>query len=162
MRLLHDVVLGIDAPQVAALPLSRSKLPDNLGPFYSEIVAPRTGGAAEEAPIDDMLERLGATPEAERPALVTAFLSNQIARVLALGAASRVDPDRSLIDMGMDSLMAMELRNRIQSAVKVPVAVANLLAGASVQQLTTLILSTVDLSASANAAPASDWEEGSL
>jgi acyl carrier protein len=38
----------------------------------------------------------------------------EVARVLGLSAPSEVDPARGLFDMGMDSLMAVELRSRLQ------------------------------------------------
>jgi acyl carrier protein len=86
-----------------------------------------------------------------------------VVKVLALGASYEADPDRSLMEMGMDSLMAMELRNRIQAALKVQMPVAELLNGPSIRQLTDQLLATVgsgELAALAD--PHGGWEEGSL
>jgi aryl carrier-like protein len=86
---------------------------------------------------------------------VCAFLSDQLVKVLALGSAYRVDLQRSVMEMGMDSLMAMEFRNRIQSSVKVRLAVVDLLKGPSVQELASIVLRELGLSDRATGAIAS-------
>ena len=97
--------------------------------------------------------RLAGATEEERHELVTSFLIEQVAKVLALGSAQAVARDRSLLDMGMDSLMAMELRNRIVGAVEVRIAVADLLEGPTTSQLAALILKALP-DASRTAQPA--------
>jgi acyl carrier protein len=113
-----------------------------------------------------------------------AYLADQVNRVLALGKGHPIDPHRSILDLGMDSLMAMELRNRIQAAMKVQVAIADLLGGASVDDLAVGLLGTLSVALSKAAAGTGDrsvasgaeeplepavagqgleeWEEGSL
>jgi hypothetical protein len=74
------------------------------------------------------------------------------------------------MELGMDSLMAMELRNRVQSALCVQFAVADLLKGPSVEQLASDLLSRLGELAPAGAAKtvperassATVWEEGTL
>jgi hypothetical protein len=68
------------------------------------------------------------------------------------------------MDMGLDSLMAMELRNRVQAAVKVRLSVAELLTGQTIDQLTLRILGAMDLAGAPAAPPqeAANYEEGSL
>jgi hypothetical protein len=62
----------------------------------------------------------------------------------------------------MDSLMAMELRNRIQTALKAKVAVAALLKGPSIAQLAASVLADTALAAGPAQAPQAAFEEGSL
>ena len=166
VRMLADLVLDGDRAEYAALPLVRERLPANLPPLLRELrPRPRTAATAAHAlPGGDILQRLSDAVAEARPALLQQFLTDQVVRVLALGDAQRADPHRSLMDMGMDSLMAMELRNRIQSALKVQVSVVDLLQGPSLLELAGMVgkaLTLRDEPAPAGA-PAPQWEEGTL
>jgi NAD(P)-dependent dehydrogenase (short-subunit alcohol dehydrogenase family)/RimJ/RimL family protein N-acetyltransferase/acyl carrier protein len=57
--------------------------------------------------------RLAALPPAEREGEVRAAVQADLARVLGLGVASEVPADRRFSDLGLDSLMAVELRNTL-------------------------------------------------
>jgi len=169
VAMLKQMLAAAASPQVAAMPLVRTRLPRNLGPFYEELVqaAPARSAAAPASAPADILPRLAQAPVDDRLALLVGYLSDQIVRVLALPATRAVDPQRSLMDMGMDSLMAMELRNRLQTALKAKVAVADLLKGPSLQQLAARVLAGLELGEAAPAAaveaPAQAvYEEGSL
>jgi acyl carrier protein len=59
-----------------------------------------------------LLQQLQRTPAAEREGAVLAHLQAEIQRVLALPQLP--DPEVGLVDLGIDSLMAVELRNRLQ------------------------------------------------
>lgn len=169
MRMLQQMLRNARAPQMAAMPLVRSRLPSNLGSFFSALVssAPVKSVASASHAAVDILPRLVVTPAEGRVALLTAFLAEQVTKVLALGAAYQMDPHRSLIAMGMDSLMAMELRNRIQTSLKAKVAVADLLQGPSVVKLSTMVLAGMDLPSlepevEATSVEGVEWEEGTL
>jgi aryl carrier-like protein len=125
-----------------------------------------------------VLPRLHAAGGEQRRVLLGDFLADQVVKVLALGAGHVVDRQRSLMDLGMDSLMAMELRNRLQTATQLKVAVADLLQGPSIESLADDLLGqwaarppgTADDAAApgpaatpAAATPAEPaWEEGTL
>ena len=87
-----------------------------------------------------MLRELAAAAPAERGGLLISYLSSQLIRILALGATYQLDPRRSLVEMGMDSLMAMELRNRLQTSLNVRVPVSDLMQGPSAEQLSAQLL----------------------
>ena len=170
-RMLGELIDGAESAQFAALPLVRSRLPAQVPPLLRELrPRPRVAAVAASAP-DDILARLAQAVDTARPALLQQFLTGQVVRVLALGDAQRADPHRSLMDMGMDSLMAMELRNRIQAALQVQVSVADLLRGPSLQELAQQVLALMAPAAGATpaaqatgavgATPAA-WEEGEL
>jgi acyl transferase domain-containing protein/acyl carrier protein len=57
-----------------------------------------------------------AAPE-QRERLLTEAIGREVAEVLELPDASQVDPSQGLFEMGMDSLMALELRTRLQALV---------------------------------------------
>jgi myxalamid-type polyketide synthase MxaB len=148
--------------QVAALPLTRSRIPANAGIFFSLLgkaaVVPQA--AQEVIATADLLPRLASTPPEERRAMLQEFLAEQTVRVLALGSTHVLDRERSLLLLGMDSLMATELRNRVQAATKLKVSVSDLLKGVSINQLADTVLGQLgDL----NGATGGDgWEEGTI
>ncbi|RYG34319.1 MAG: hypothetical protein EON93_08255, partial [Burkholderiales bacterium] len=63
----------------------------------------------------------------------------------ALGSTHKFDPRRSIVEMGMDSLMAMELRNRLLAVLNIRIPVTDLLEGPSAQELAASLLSVVSL-----------------
>ena len=50
---------------------------------------------------------------AEQQRLLQTYLQSAVARVLGLRNPEQIDPREGLLDMGLDSLMAVELRNQI-------------------------------------------------
>ena len=62
-----------------------------------------------------------AQPE-EREEIVQTYIREQVARVLG-ASASKLDADRPLNELGLDSLMGVELRNRVEGnlALSLPV-----------------------------------------
>ncbi|MGX4693980.1 SDR family NAD(P)-dependent oxidoreductase [Streptomyces sp. JNUCC 63] len=92
---LRETTAAVDGPSAA---LWRSLLP-----------APRTGPADG----DGLADRLARLPEAERAERVMALVREEASRALGLRSAESVRPDRPLRELGMDSVTAVELRNRI-------------------------------------------------
>jgi acyl transferase domain-containing protein/acyl carrier protein len=78
--------------------------------------------------------------DAEQRRQVTGnYLSEQIASVLNL-SSSKLDAHQQLNRLGIDSLMSVELKNRISSDLHVTVPVATFLRGVTLEQLTAQIL----------------------
>jgi acyl carrier protein len=89
----------------------------------------------------------------------------EAARVLGYNTAA-LDADTPLSALGLDSLMAVQFRNLLETDLAVDIPLAQLLAGPTVAQLTEQIAGRFD---AAGAAPmpaakpaAGSWEEGSL
>jgi acyl carrier protein len=64
-------------------------------------------GAAAEPPA--YLKVLADTPPLERQAVLVGFVQQQLAKVMGLGDPQQIDPGEPLFNMGLDSLMALEL-----------------------------------------------------
>ena len=64
---------------------------------------------------DDLLSQLASANAAEREALLVSFLQQELQAVLRLPSAPA--PNVGFFDLGMDSLMAVELRNRLNRAL---------------------------------------------
>jgi polyene macrolide polyketide synthase len=59
--------------------------------------------------------QLGATPEGEREGVLLEALRAQIATVLGLSSGEAIDMRRDFMELGFDSLTAVELRNRLNA-----------------------------------------------
>jgi acyl transferase domain-containing protein len=75
------------------------------------VPAPRGGIAAEGG--GALRQRLGALPQAERERAVLELVRGEVASVLGFAGAAAVQPDQALQEAGIDSLMAVDLRNRL-------------------------------------------------
>jgi len=85
-------------------------------PLLSELVR-ASGGAESEAVATGWAAELAAAPaDARRSELITR-LQPVVGRVLGFAPDKRVDVRQGFFDAGMDSLMAMDLRNRLQGAL---------------------------------------------
>jgi acyl transferase domain-containing protein len=61
-----------------------------------------------------LLQRLENTPPQERLTFLIAHLQNEVASVLHLDPFQLPEPKQGFFDMGMDSLLAVELKNRLE------------------------------------------------
>lgn len=137
-------LLGQSAPQVVAVPVDWNQYREfdpagSASPLLSELareearVSRSTGSASERR------DALLAAEPAERRQLLQSYLSEQVARVLGT-SPSKLDLEQPLIHLGLDSLMTVELKNRIAVDLKVNVPVAKFLQGFSVDQAVTQVL----------------------
>jgi acyl transferase domain-containing protein len=69
---------------------------------------------AQDAP-PTLLERLGGVPAPERENALLELIRTEISRILDLGSSQEIDRERPLNELGLDSLAAVELRNRLNT-----------------------------------------------
>ncbi|MGW2149808.1 SDR family NAD(P)-dependent oxidoreductase [Nonomuraea bangladeshensis] len=98
--------------------------------------------AAADAPAGggSLAERLAELPAAERQAAVMELVRAQAAAVLGYGAAESVPVDRAFQELGVDSLMAVDLRNRLGRAVGLTLPATLIFDHPSVKALTEFVL----------------------
>jgi phthiocerol/phenolphthiocerol synthesis type-I polyketide synthase D len=82
--------------------------------------------------------------------VVTARLGGRILAIMGYPKDSAIDADQPLTELGMDSLMAVRIRNTIRGDFGVEPPVALLLQGASLADLTTDLIRQLDLSGQDN------------
>jgi len=113
------------------------------------------GGAATETANEDgaLLAQLRALPRAEAIALVETALRGHIARILHM-SPERVALDRSVLDLGMDSLMGMELGMAVEESFGVKLSIMAIAEGATVPMLAARIVDMLDDEAGENASGA--------
>jgi acyl transferase domain-containing protein len=79
-------------------------------------------------------------PEQERRATLAIYLKKQVAAALHISADDLEEP-QTFTGLGIDSLTAFQLKNRVESDLKVPVSLVKLLDGHSIGDLATDLLS---------------------
>jgi len=115
-------LLAQDIPQVGVLPVDWSVFLQHSSqaaesPFFKTLTA-ASPPPAEREPV--LLQQLEKTPAAEHRALLTAHIRAEIAQVLEFSSPEQVEPRQRLFDLGVDSLMAVELRDRLHSGLGHP------------------------------------------
>jgi NAD(P)-dependent dehydrogenase (short-subunit alcohol dehydrogenase family)/acyl carrier protein len=112
---LFDYVVSLPAPHLVAVELNRSVLRslvsvDQLPPILRGIAPDLSSHPAQR---DLLRRRLEDTPESEWEGVVLELVREQVALVLGYERGSAIDPQRTFKDLGLDSLGAVELRNRL-------------------------------------------------
>jgi NAD(P)-dependent dehydrogenase (short-subunit alcohol dehydrogenase family)/acyl carrier protein len=135
-----DALAGLPAMIASGLPVvasadtnwneARRFLPILAGSLFSEV---RTSGSA--SPSDESLADQLASLDADAAlALIKAVVAEEAATILRLPATG-IDPVRPLSEMGMDSLMAVELRLALESRLRVDLPLVSLAEGTSVASI---------------------------
>jgi acyl carrier protein len=100
-------------------------------------------GDAPAAVEATLLDQLTLASDSERRSLALQFVVHAVGRVLRLDLTREIDPDRGLFDLGMDSLMAVELRARLEEGVGQPLPSSLTFNYPNISALTDFLLSTV-------------------
>ena len=110
-----DRLLREDSPTSVVLAVDWPVFGETLGsrhPLFADLVSADQDSADESGESsDDILATLRGTPPAAREELLVSFLQREIQSVLRLPTAPA--PTVGFFDLGMDSLVAVELRNRL-------------------------------------------------
>ncbi|MEE1784441.1 SDR family NAD(P)-dependent oxidoreductase [Streptomyces sp. SP17BM10] len=121
---LLDAASAIDRPHLAPIRLDRHALATaGAAPLFAEL-APRraaarrtAAGPAGSAATGDrgVLDRLPGLAGAQQEKLLLDVVVGHLAAVLGHGSPEAVEPERGFLDLGMSSLTAVELRNRLNA-----------------------------------------------
>ncbi|HZN20232.1 MAG TPA: SDR family NAD(P)-dependent oxidoreductase, partial [Micromonosporaceae bacterium] len=121
---LFDAAVTVDEPVLLPVRLDtrtlRGLAEDGLLPVvYRSIIragARRTAQAADGAGPAGLTQRLVRMSRAEQDRALLDLVLSHTATVLGHASAAAIDPDRGFLDLGFDSLTAVELRNRLNAA----------------------------------------------
>ena len=125
-RLLFQQLLNQPVAQIGVLPLQR-----------------RQSAARMAAPTRDLQAVLRDLSAPERVRRLEEYLRKEIAAVLGLSSGAALDGRTRLFDLGMDSLMAVELRNRIGAGLRCTVRATLLFDYPTVEVLSAYLLHEV-------------------
>ncbi|NEO45949.1 MAG: KR domain-containing protein, partial [Moorea sp. SIO4A3] len=109
-----------DSPsQVGVLPINWSKFVSQLPsgkkiPFLEALISAEPSFTKKSA----FREQLEAATVSERQELLTTHLRSIIAKTLGLQDIQKIEMRQPLFDLGLDSLMAVELKNRLESSLE--------------------------------------------
>jgi len=116
--------------QVAVLPIDWTRLFPALGakPSLSEIINEQRRAAPKEMKLPpeepELRRRLNVALPAERRRILSLHIQGLVIKVLGLDPAQPPDPMQPLRELGIDSLMAIEIGNALGRALGRPLSVA--------------------------------------
>jgi amino acid adenylation domain-containing protein len=145
-------VLRADSPQVGIAPFDRPAWCRLYPTAGGSLLAGecRVASAAPRSGEDGT--RLWAAPPAERRAIVEAYLRKQLAGRLGI-APDRLGPNQVLTALGLDSLVVLEVRNRILTDLRVAVPPVAFLERATLARLTDAVMARINPPPPAGEAP---------
>ena len=85
--------------------------------IFRDLLKCNQGANNESLSSIGLLDQLSTASRQERAARLQTYIRNLIAQTLGLKAAKQIDPDQRLIELGLDSLMAIELKNQLQATL---------------------------------------------
>ncbi|MET7851832.1 type I polyketide synthase [Streptomyces avermitilis] len=83
--------------------------------FYQELVG-ADGTSSRTLDLDALL----ASPDGERVEKITDFIRHRVADVLHIDDADDISPYTEFVQLGLDSLVAVELKNALEAAFRIP------------------------------------------
>jgi phthiocerol/phenolphthiocerol synthesis type-I polyketide synthase C len=156
LQVLEQLLPQRDGAQVMVVSANWQQMLDSLRPrreppLLSQLAPGRTESQANpgsERKQDDLtLEALLAIEPDQRQPLLISHLQKELAIVLGLETAE-VDPQESLNNLGLDSLMVLELRQRLDNSLGIELSIESLIRDPSLKSLSAQLLALLETSSS--------------
>ena len=98
-------------------------------------------GASEDS--SKLLQQLHQSPESERNQMLIEHLQTDVAKIIGLSKSKLPDPELGFFKMGMDSLMAVELRNLLSSTFSSSISTATLFETSNIKDLAEYLIKEI-------------------
>jgi acyl carrier protein len=138
-------MLLLDPTQVTAI---RVKWPALLSLCPAVSVSSTFSALAQESRSadagGDLAARLQAANPEARPRLIEDFIASQVAGVFGI-TPDKIDRETPLTHLGLDSLMAIELKNRIEKDAGITLPITEIMHGPNLSQLALVVLKHIGL-----------------
>jgi acyl transferase domain-containing protein/cyclopropane fatty-acyl-phospholipid synthase-like methyltransferase/aryl carrier-like protein len=146
-------------PQVGIITMNWVKFLKAAGVSpYLEKVAAKAEPAVSSEPTG-MGGRIKQAPAARHRDMLSEYVQERVAKVLGYTNPEQVDRELTLLELGFDSLMAVQLRNAIRTNLEVDVPIGKLFDSTSIEQLTDLLQERIAAAASRPPAPGGEHVE---
>ncbi len=155
-QVLEQLLPQRDGAQVMVVSANWQQMLDSLRPrreppLLSQLVQARTESpaklSAEGKHNDLIIEALSARELDQRQSLLITHLQKELAIVLGIEAAE-VDPQESFNNLGLDSLMVLELKQRLENALGIELSIESLIRDPSLKSLSAQLLALLETSSS--------------
>jgi myxalamid-type polyketide synthase MxaB len=117
---------------------------------YLSALADQTRGVSARK--EDFLKTFRFAPEVSRRGLLEDHILEAVRQVLNLGADYQIKPDLPWTDMGVDSLMMVEIKNRLEGSLRLAFPIELLMRDVSVHSIAEFVMGKLAVQA-ADAAP---------
>ena len=129
-------------PQVGVLPIDWATFLEQLptgatSPFWKQ-VRPVTEPQRQQC--SQFLQQLQAAVIEDQPRLLAKHIQTLMAQVLGFSDPDLIDPQENFADLGMDSLMAVEFKNRLQKSLGTAIALTSAFDYSTVEALTDYLI----------------------
>jgi len=162
---IFGALMPSNATQVGVLPIDWARFSAQAGgrlsPYYSAVAVTRPAAIVQPTAAQPRSESIGARLQrataAERRPMIVSHLHDQVRRALGLDAHFAIDDHQPLNRLGLDSLMAVELRNMLGASLALarPLPATLLFDYPTVETLSEYLLTVLGVAAQpAAAAPA--------
>jgi malonyl CoA-acyl carrier protein transacylase/short-subunit dehydrogenase/aryl carrier-like protein len=117
-----DAALGVDAATVLPIGLqpaavaAAGPVPALLRGLVRRPTRRAAGPAVDADPAETLRRRLAGAGDTDRRRILLELVRSQVATVLGHASGDAIQPDHGLVELGLDSLAAVDLRNRLGAA----------------------------------------------
>ncbi|PTL76610.1 polyketide synthase [Vitiosangium sp. GDMCC 1.1324] len=155
-------LLSSRAAQVGVMQLDARQwlefYPSASSPLWTQLLAEPTQAKAEEPGAAKIREELRKTEPGRRLSVLEEHLAGHMARVLRL-EASKIDRMEAFTNMGLDSLMSLELRNKLESSLGLKLSATLLFTYPNLAALAEYLLGKIAASEEASTSTATQTEQ---
>ena len=137
-RLLRSEVTQISAMRMDWAHWAQANPLLKKSPRYSEILSFEASDGPPDGGLGGIAAAIRNASGPERLKLLETFIREMAARVLGM-PASKIDTTQPLLDFGLDSLMSIELVNRLEDGLQLRFPVEKILGGPSIHNLAEIL-----------------------
>jgi acyl transferase domain-containing protein/acyl-CoA synthetase (AMP-forming)/AMP-acid ligase II/acyl carrier protein len=137
-----EYLLPLPKAHVGYIPMDKQHIPSNMinWPFLSHLTDGLRKHTSEEHKNSQLLNNIYSAGKGEQLAIVEEYLVSIIAKVLGFTATDDLDRQKGFAEMGIDSIMVIELKDKIQKDLSYVIPTSALFNYANIKALSEYLL----------------------